>query len=323
MVKHLSFLGLGFEVGQTRSGLAWSPQYAKKYFALLRAFNLQVWDCGYISSPNFTTINKIYSDKEIAAFNWRPYKDAYLQIRKLLQKDRLLINWGGDHSVGLATVGAFCREFSDGYVLWIDAHADLNLPEVSLTGNLHGMPLSILLNLQKIQKRNFQWLAAKLDPSKLIYVGLRDLDPFEKEIINQYNIKNYDIELVRKLGMASIAIEIKNHIGGRPLHVSFDIDCLDPALAPATGLCVPEGLSLQDLEILGTNVLPLTNLKSVDVVEVNPLIGSSYQVEKTFFAAFNFLKTIQAIPIKGGSYDAIGRSNQTKHSSQVESSLQF
>lgn len=323
MVRQINFLGLGFEVGQVMTGLSKSPQYAKKYFSLLREFDLQFRDCGNISYSNLGKVNKLYSNRDLDAFNWHPYKDAFSVVRKFLQQERLLINWGGDHSVGISTVGGFCREYSNGYVLWIDAHADLNLPLSSLTGNLHGMPLAILMNLAEIKKKNFQWLGGVLDPSKLIYIGLRDLDPFETEMIKQYGITNYDIADVKKRGMTAIAEEVAKLIGKNPFHVSFDIDSMDPVFAPATGICAADGLTPTDLEILGKHFLASENLKSIDVVEINPSIGTPSQVEQTYFNAFSFLKNLQQSFNKGVSYDAVSRSNQVKHQTKMESCLQF
>lgn len=323
MKRQVNFLGLGFEVGQSLNGLAFSPQYARKYFSLLKEQALEFRDYGDISSTNSANRNKFHTNKDLENFEWQLYQNAFLTIRKLLQKDSLLINWGGDHSVGIATVGGFCREYSNGYVIWVDAHADLNLPTSSLTGNLHGMPLAILLNLAQVQDKKLPWLQSYLNPKKLIYIGLRDLDPFEKEMIKDYDILNYDMDDIRRRGMSAIAAEISKLVQNQALHVSFDIDSIDPIYAPSTGICVSAGLNLNDLEILGTAILTNENLKSVDIVEINPAVGSPQQVAQTYLVAFNFLKNIEYSSNKGVSYDTVSRSNQTKHQVAMESRLQF
>jgi arginase len=202
------------------------------------------------------------------------------------------------------------------------------------------MPLSILLNLADVQKNGLQWLASRLEPSRLIYIGLRDLDPFEKDMIAHCGLNKYDMNDIRRYGMATIAAKVAALIGQNPFHVSFDIDSVDPNFAPATGICVADGLTLGELELLGDSLLVKESLKSIDIVEVNPLIGSSQQVEKTYFAAFNFLKTIKSLtqglsnnkcskmnsycladPNQGGPNDAISRSNKTQHAPQMESSI--
>lgn len=206
-----------------------------------------------------------------------------------LSQNSILLNWGGDHSVGLSTVGAFSATYPRGYVLWIDAHADLNLPHVSPTGNLHGMPLSILLNLDDSRSTYLPWIRKSLLPEKLIYIGARDLDAFEVETIKNLNIKIIPAEEVRLLGMSTIAQEIYSIVADDPLHISFDIDSVSPDLAPSTGVPSLKGLEIQDLNELAKIISKHKEIKSVDVVEINPKIGNQNDVAQTYKIAFNFL----------------------------------
>lgn len=314
-MKEINFLGLGFEVGQERSGLKNSHEYFRPYFSFLKKHGIEVLDRGEVS--NYDAYGaKVHSSEQVPGFNWRPYEDAYYKIQNLLQQPSVLLNWGGDHSVAIATVGAFCAQNPDGYVVWIDAHADINLPEHSLSGNVHGMPLSVLLDIESIASKYFPWLTKKLLAEKLIYVGVRDLDPFEKEIVQQLGIQFFTAEDVRTQGMSSVARKIFEKVADNPLHISFDIDSLSPEEAPATGVPVAQGLSLEDLEILGRVLSKHSQLRSVDVVEINPAIGEAEDVLQTYFAALKFLMSVF---YQGGIYDGISRPTQTINTTALES----
>lgn len=290
MDQLINFLGLGLESGQSHQGLALSPEYFRKNFLNNSEYKLNLFDHGDIYS-SFENYHRISKDEDLECFNWKAFQQAYFKISSLLRSNNLLINWGGDHSMAIPTVGAFCKNYPSGKVLWIDAHADLNLPEHSPTGNLHGMPLALLMNLDRRCNEKMPWLTSKLKPEQLIYLGIRDLDPFEVKTIEDLGIKHYTAKDIRTCGIDSIAFEIVNEVKSNPLHISFDIDSLDPELAPSTGVPVTEGLKTNDLEYLSEILSAHSNIKSIDIAEINPLIGSEKDVYMTCLAAVKFLKS--------------------------------
>lgn len=317
----MNFNGLGIELGQTQRGLANSPEKAKQYFTILRNAGIEIEDCGLIGQAERSPRMKFFNESDLKKINWKTFEDIYRRTLQLLEDPNPLLNWGGDHSIALATVSAFTQKYPEGYVIWIDAHADLNLPNYSLTGNLHGMPMSVLLNLQNIARHHFKWINSSLRPDKLFYIGLRDLDPFENETIEKLNIKAFTRRRVRKWGIDPILNEIVHAIGDRPVHISFDIDSVDPRIAPSTGVPVADGLSEEDLRKIAVRFQSSLNLKSIDMVELNPLLGTPLQVDQTFITAMNFLKTLFAYP--GGFDESMGKGNQTEYSSQMEWSFQL
>jgi len=314
-MKEINFLGLGFEVGQEQKGLHRSHEHAKRYFPFLKKHGLEIIDQGAFV-PEQQTCKKIYQQQQLSKINWSDYKNACTRISQLLQLPEVLLNWGGDHSVALATVGGFCNENPEGYVLWIDAHADLNLPDFSRTGNLHGMPLSILMNLQNVGTLYLPWIKNSLKPQKLIYLGIRDLDPFEKEMIVKLGIRAYTTQDVRRRGIDRIADEILKIVSGSPLHISFDIDSLSPEYAPATGVPVANGLCIQDLKTLGEVLSEHPGLCSMDIVEINPALGKKSDVFQTYIAALIFLLSVLK---KGEIYDGLSRSAQAINPAPLES----
>jgi arginase len=315
MNPNIYLLGLGLERGQEKQGLVHSANHFRAFYLRpLQEIGIQLLDFGQISEREQGSV-KIHTFSELVDFEWNPYQTALHRIRDLMRLSGRVLNWGGDHSVAIATVGAFVQEEPEGFVLWIDAHADLNLPEYSPTGNLHGMPMSVLLNLQQVAEKQFPWLARSLSPSRLIYLGVRDLDPFEKATIHHLGIRAYSASDVRKRGMQTIVSEIQSLIGSNALHISFDIDSLSPEFAPSTGVPVKAGLCLDDIKIVAHQLSQHRFLRSLDVVEINPRIGTTSEVRQTYLAALQFLWPFFT---QGGKHAGIGRPNQKLGSASLE-----
>lgn len=301
-----------------KRGLVSSPLSARNYFYILRNVGLNLVDRGDLFQEELSSRVKIFSESDLKKIQWNNYRLAYTKTISLLKENIPLISWGGDHSVAISTVGAFTHCFNDGYVVWIDAHADLNLPSKSLTGNLHGMPLAVLLNLEGIASYHFKWIRKALDPKKLIYLGLRDLDAFERNIIAELGIKAFYFEDIQREGIEVVAQQIAETIKDHPVHISFDIDSVDPQFAPSTGVPVEKGLRPHDLDLLGKSFFHNLNIRSVDVVEVNPLLGTGLEIDQTFITAFIFLKSIFTHINPGDLYESMGKRDQAKRFDEME-----
>jgi len=182
---------------------------------------------------------------------------------------------GGDHSIGSSTVLGSVKKYGrDLSIIWIDAHADINTLEASASKNRHGTPLASATGLETC------WfddkLNIKLDFDKLIYVGIRDLDTFEKDIVIKHNIKHYTPEQ---------AIEyIKTTKDS--IHISFDVDSLEPEELDSTGTIASNGLSYSDVRLIINTSLNANNLVALDVVEFNPELGSVVNSLKTMEKIF-------------------------------------
>ena len=312
MNTSMNLLGLNIEYGQSQAGLRESVAYLLKEFAPFARYH------GAIEAAHGAGAWKIHRESDLRErLDLAPYFHAYQKITELLNLDQPLINWGGDHSVGVATAGAFLDNHHDGYVLWIDAHADVNLPAASPSGNFHGMPVSVLMNLTDVQW-NFPWMKQTLRPERLIYLGLRDVDPFEEDVLKILGIRHYRYADVQLRGMNSIASEILRVTMGHPLHVSFDIDSVDPREAPATGLHVPGGLTSRDLSALTFTLARHPLITSLDVVEINPRLGSPEDVRRTYALALKFMNELFQ---QGGSHDRTRRTNQENYAIALESRL--
>ena len=202
---------------------------------------------------------------------------------------------GGDHSIALGTISGVTSARPNTGVIWVDAHADINTPRTSGSGNMHGMPVAFLLG--EVEQEDMQHLPGMewfplsksqpcLKPQDLVYIGLRDLDPGEKNAIKRLNIKAYTMTDIDRLGIGRVMEEVIQHFSGRDVHLSFDIDALDPVFAPHTGTRVEGGLTSREAHYICESIALAAssseddndsnagrlNLTSMELVEVNPLL---------------------------------------------------
>ncbi|XP_076366680.1 arginase-1-like [Tachypleus tridentatus] len=217
------------------------------------------------------------------------------KVSKALRDNYICLTLGGDHSLGLATIHGHSCVYPDLSVLWIDAHADINTVLTSPTGNLHGMPCSFVLHGledHKIPLSGLDWLKPCLHPEHLAYIGLRDLDPFERLLVNKLGIPYFSMSDIDRLGINEVvrkALEAINPRKDRSLHVSFDIDALDKLLVPSTGTPVIGGLTVREALCIAEEVAKTGLLKGLDLVEVNPLLGTKDEVEQTVAIAIQVI----------------------------------
>jgi len=162
----------------------------------------------------------------------------------------------------------------------VDAHADINTPQTTFTGNVHGMAVAFLLGLHDTGKfKGFEWLSQtrKFLSQRLVYVGLRDVDPPEREIIRDLGIKAFTMQDVDRYGVGKTMEMALDHLlqrVNRPLHLSLDIDAVDPAYAPSTGTTVRGGLLYREAFYICESIAETGLLGSMDMVEVNPELSS-------------------------------------------------
>lgn len=195
---------------------------------------------------------------------------------------RLVLTLGGDHSIAIGTIGGSARAVRERLgrelaVIWVDAHADINTPETSGSGNIHGMPVSFLTGLAKEDKEEyFGWMQDenRISVRKLVYIGLRDVDPGEKRILRENGIRAFSMFDIDRYGIGRVMEMALAHIGtDTPIHLSFDVDALDPMWAPSTGTPVRGGLTLREGDYICECVHETGNLVAVDLVEVNPSLA--------------------------------------------------
>ena len=187
-----------------------------------------------------------------------------------------VLTLGGDHSIAMGSLGGILRARPEVGVVWVDAHADINAPETSPSGNVHGMPLSFLMKLVDAARvPGCEWVAElpRLAASSLVYVGLRDLDVAEKRFIKTLGLRAYTMHDLDRYGVGKVMEMGLDYLAGtkpRALHLSYDIDAIDPTVAPSTGTSVPGGLNYREAHYVAEACAESGLLGSMDVVEINP-----------------------------------------------------
>lgn len=277
----IRIVGAPLDLGQSRRGVDLGPtalRYAGLKSALTR-LGYQVEDRGNIETVERDTL----PDAPGMAF-LQPVVDAceriYEASRQAVADGAVPLVLGGDHSIAVGTVGGVSHEHRTG-VLWIDAHGDFNTPDTSPSGNLHGMPLAALCGHGAPELVDAGRPGAKLRPEDVILFGVRDLDPSEQALIQHAGITTYTMRQIDERGLASLATEALERLGHVDrIHVSLDMDSIDPREAPGVGTQVPGGLSYREGHLLMELIAEHGGIGSVDVVEVNPILDTRNQTAK-------------------------------------------
>jgi len=181
---------------------------------------------------------------------------------------------GGDHSLAIGVLAGIARVRGPLGIIWIDAHADLNTPETSPTGNVHGMPMAVALGHAAKFFRPPVFPAPSVDATRCVFVGLRDLDPDERRLLLSRSLTAFTMSDIDRIGMGKVmerAIEIASD-GPASAHISLDIDSLDPSTAPGTGTPVPGGLSYREAHLAMELIFESGIAHSLEVAEVNPIL---------------------------------------------------
>ncbi len=195
----------------------------------------------------------------------------YTEVSEKNEKNILI---GGDHSIAIASGAHSLDNYDNLGIIWIDAHADINTNDITNSGNVHGMSVAALLGLGDDGLVNFVPRKNYLLPENIVYVGLRDVEPEEQELLDKLNIKHFTANDVKKLTIEKVMEESIAHFKKQKvknLHISYDIDSADPSIAPGVTTDVPNGLDLKETIFIFEQLNKAFNVVAVDVVEFNPI----------------------------------------------------
>ncbi|CAJ1036223.1 putative Arginase family [Leishmania shawi] len=284
--KNMSIVLAPFSGGQPLSGVELGPDYLLKQ-GLQQDMEKLGWN---------TTLERVFDGKIVEARKANEKNDSighikrpkltsectekiYNSVRKVAEQGRFPLTVGGDHSIAVGTVAGVLSVYPDTGVIWVDAHADINTMSDTVSGNLHGCPLSILLGLDRENiPECFSWVPQLLKPHKIAYIGLRDVEEAEKKILHDLNIAAFSMHHVDRYGIDKVvrmAIDAVAPKGTEPVMVSYDVDTIDPLYVPATGTPVRGGLSLREGLFLCERIAECGRLVALDVVECNPLLAAT------------------------------------------------
>lgn len=265
-------LGVPMDLGAGRRGVDMGPS-AIRVARLARALadlGHAVQDMGNVDVPvpeATSNPNRLHYLEAIAATCSRT-REALAR----LPDSAIPVVLGGDHSISMGSIAGVAGRGRTG-VLWIDAHADVNTPETSPSGNVHGMPLAHLLGYGEPRLHDVWGGGAVLDPRDVVFIGLRSLDGDERTFIRNHGIRAFTMKEIDKRGIADVAHEALEHLSGvAHIHVSFDADALDPDLAPGVGTPVAGGLTYREAHLLMELCADAGTVRSCDLIEVNPIL---------------------------------------------------
>jgi arginase len=281
-LPEIALLGVPMDLGAGRRGVDMGPSALRlaRLEANIRQLGYRTLDLGNVEVPVVESLAAAGGSCEPAITS--ACRNAF-EVLTALPSTQLPLTLGGDHSISMATVAAALRGPAGcDAVLWLDAHADLNTPETSPSGNLHGMPLAHLLGYGSAGLQSIWGGGAVLQPAQLVYIGLRSIDAAERELINDLGIRAWTMKDIDRLGIARVAAEASEYLSGTGRwHVSFDADILDPALAPGVGTPVPGGVTYREAHLLMELLADSGKVASIDLVEVNPILDERNRTAET------------------------------------------
>lgn len=229
--------------------------------------------------------------KMLQSYGWTPsisliescddmfYKKLGDEAEAAARRGEFVMTIGGDHSISTGSISGMLRARPELGVIWVDAHADLHTPTTSETGNLHGMPVGLLMadDSTRTQLPEFTWMknGPRLTADRLVYIGVRDMDKAEIAKIHNEHILFFTMSDVTQLGIHEVMVRTLKYLFNLPLHLSFDIDAIDPQIAPHTGTPVPGGLTFSESVEIVKTIAQTNNLCSMDLVEINPTLGQT------------------------------------------------
>jgi arginase len=279
----VAVIGAPLDLGQGRRGVDMGPS-AIRYAGLddrIRSLGRECFDWGNVEAPvaeaTATGDERVRFLAQIKATC-----DRVAQLVAQAARDGLVpLVLGGDHSVALGTLGGVAAVYGPGGVIWIDAHGDLNTPETSPSGNVHGMVLAAALGRAGSEFAGTAWSLPLVVPGRLALVGVRSLDPGERELLHELDARVFTMSDIDRLGVERAVRESLAHVAGSGfVHISLDMDVVDPDVAPGVGTPVRGGLNYREAHLALELVAESGLAGSLEVVEVNPILDRENETAK-------------------------------------------
>jgi arginase len=273
MAREVGIVGVPMDLGAGRRGVDMGP-YAIRYAGLehdLRAMGLQVTDHQNIPVPGPESGEVGNPRAKFADLIENACQEVRLSVARIAGAGAFPLVLGGDHAIAMGTVAGLFDAWGDVGVLWIDAHGDINTPDTTPSGNVHGMPVAAMLGRAGLGAR-LGWGERRLNPSRVVLLGTRTLDPGERSLIRELGIRMFTMSEIDQRGVTAVtqeAIELLRGPGG--IHVSFDMDAVDPLEAPGVGTPWPGGLTYREAHLAMELLASAGQVSSMEVVEVNPI----------------------------------------------------
>ncbi len=273
MGRTIQIIGVPIDLGQSQRGVDMGPA-AMRYAGLaaeLTALGYRIIDSGNIEVPIRETLTEEHSQRYLPSI-CRTCQTTYELVRGAVAQGHIPLLLGGDHTLAIGSIGGSTHTAPAG-LIWVDAHGDFNTPHTTLTGNIHGMTLALLLGDGYPGLVDVGRPGPKLQPEDVVMLGIRDLDPEERIRLRKSGITVYTMRDIDERGIGAVtreALERLEHCDR--LHVSLDMDALDPLVGPGVGTTAPGGLTCREAQLLMEIVADSGRCCALDIVEINPIL---------------------------------------------------
>ena len=274
----VSIFGVPTDVGAGTRGAQMGPE-AMRVAGLAEALvarGIDVIDRGNLEGPRNPLTGPVDGYRhmdQVVAWN-RAVMEA---SGRELAAGRMPVMLGGDHCLAVGSIAAVARHCRDTgkklLVIWLDAHTDFNTFDITPSGNIHGMPVACLCGIGPDALTNLGGHQPEITPAQVRQIGIRSVDREEKRLVQKHGLDIYDMRYIDEVGMKRVMEEALQGVDDDThLHVSFDVDMLDPSIAPGTGTKVPGGVNYREAQLIMEMIADSGRLSSLDVVEVNPVL---------------------------------------------------
>ena len=278
MNTKISLIGAPTDIGAGCRGASMGPEALRvaNLIPVLESHGLDVCDLGNLAGPANPWLPPIEGYRhllEVAAWNHSVHDAVFAE----LGKGRLPILLGGDHSLAIGSISAVARHCSQTgknlRVLWLDAHADFNTNSLTPSGNIHGMPVACLCGLGPVELTGLSGMVPAVSPRCVRQIGVRSVDPGERQLVHQMKLDVFDMRFIDEMGMRhAIDMALAGVDENTHLHVSFDVDFLDPDIAPGVGTTVRGGPTYREAQLCMEMIADTGRLASLDLMELNPAV---------------------------------------------------
>ncbi len=301
-MKNITIIKAPLKYGQTKNGVDKGSNILFKN-GLKNMINNNNWhieniykiSCNYNNFYNDIQLSSIKNTNIVGRF-CKSLAEKIYDVKSL--NNSFILTIGGDHSISIGSISGLLKAEPDLGIIWIDAHPDIHTIKSTESKNIHGMVNGFLLRLFDPKILNsFSWMCdyPKLLPDRIAYIGLRNIDIAEKKVLEKLKQNGMYISYMTDIqhdGIESVVNNAIKHLGNRPIHLSFDIDSIDPKIAPSTGCRCVNGLNYYDTMKAVSIIKKNTNLISMDLVEINPLLGNYNDINKTIQISKDIIKQI-------------------------------
>jgi arginase len=290
LTRRIALLGAPIEIGASQRGTLMGPAALRTagLSTVLDALGFEVEDHGDIA------IGEAPGPTDAPPDNARHYREIQRWIRmlsarayELARSGALPIFLGGDHSLSMGSVNGLARHWREKgrelFVVWLDAHADYNTPATTLSGNMHGMSAAFLCGEPGLDGLLGDEPRASIDPDQLELFGVRSIDKLEKDLLRDRRVSVADMRQIDEFGVSVLMRRVIDKVKARNgvLHISFDVDFLDPSLAPGVGTTVPGGATYREAHLVMEMLHDSGLVRSADIVELNPFLDERGRTART------------------------------------------